>query len=139
LTWLVAGLDKRWNGSPALPLTVELGAFAIVIVGYWISVWALIANKFFSAVVRIQKERGHTVVTTGPYRFVRHPGYAGGVIAYLATPLALGTLWAYLPMGLILCALALRTALEDRTLQDELPGYAEYAARVRYRLLPGIW
>ncbi|MEW5719965.1 MAG: isoprenylcysteine carboxylmethyltransferase family protein [Chloroflexota bacterium] len=139
LMWLVAGLDKRWNGSPTLPLGLELGAFAVVIVGYWISVWALIVNKFFSAVVRIQQERGHTVVTAGPYRFVRHPGYAGGVIAYLATPLALGTLWMYLPVLLTSVALVIRTALEDRTLQNELPGYREYAARVPYRLLPGLW
>jgi protein-S-isoprenylcysteine O-methyltransferase Ste14 len=139
LMWLVAGLDKRWNGSPALPLGVELGAFVVVIVGYAFSVWALIANKFFSAVVRIQKDRGHAVVTTGPYRLVRHPGYAGGALAYWATPLALGTLWAYLPVGLILIALVIRTALEDRTLQNELPGYREYAARVRYRLMPRVW
>jgi protein-S-isoprenylcysteine O-methyltransferase Ste14 len=139
LMWLVAGLDKRWNGSPALPLGVELGAFAIVIAGYWISVWALIVNHFFSAVVRIQKDRGHHVVTAGPYRFVRHPGYAGGALAYWATPLALGTLWMYLPVLLTIVALVIRTALEDRTLRAELPGYAEYAARVRYRLVPGIW
>ncbi|MCI0476140.1 MAG: isoprenylcysteine carboxylmethyltransferase family protein [Anaerolineales bacterium] len=139
LMWLVAGLDKRWNGSPALPLGLELGAFAVVILGYSLSVWALIANKYFSAVVRIQKDRGHAVVTTGPYRFVRHPGYAGGAIAYLVTPIALGTLWAYLPVLLTIVALAIRTALEDRTLQNELPGYREYAARVRYRLMPGVW
>ncbi len=139
LMWLVAGLDKRWGGSPTLSLGLELGAFAVVIVGYGISTWALIVNKYFSAVVRIQTDRGHTVVTAGPYRFVRHPGYAGGALAYLATPIALGTLWVYLPVGPTLLALALRTALEDRTLRDELPGYAEYAARVRYRLLPGVW
>ena len=139
LMWLVAGLDKRWNGSPPLPLAVELAGFGIVILGYGFSVWALITNKFFSAVVRIQKDRGHTVVTSGPYQFVRHPGYAGGVIGYLATPIALGTLWVYLPALLTVIALVIRTALEDRTLQNELMGYREYAARVRYRLMPGVW
>jgi len=139
LMWLVAGLDKRWNGSPTLPLGLELGAFVIVLLGYLVSVWALIANKFFSAVVRIQKERGHTVVTTGPYRLVRHPSYAGGLIGYLLTPIALGTLWVYVPAVLTVMALILRTALEDRTLLEELDGYKEYAARVRYRLAPGIW
>ena len=139
LMWLVAGLDKRFNGSPQLPLILELATFAVVILGYLFSAWAMVVNRFFSAVVRIQTERGHTVVTTGPYRFVRHPGYAGGAIGYLATPLALGTLWVFVPALLTIAALVIRTALEDRTLQAELPGYAEYTQRTRYRLLPGVW
>jgi protein-S-isoprenylcysteine O-methyltransferase Ste14 len=139
LMWLVAGLDKRWNGSPSLAIELELAAFVVVILGYLISIWAFLENKFFSAVVRIQTERGHSVVSTGPYRWVRHPGYAGGLIGYLATPFALGTLWSFLPAVLTGIALIARTALEDQTLQNELTGYREYAARVRYRLLPGVW
>jgi protein-S-isoprenylcysteine O-methyltransferase Ste14 len=89
--------------------------------------------------VRIQQDREHTVQTGGPYRFVRHPGYAGGAIGYLATPLALGSLWAFIPAGLLIVVIVVRTALEDKTLRDELVGYAEYAQRTRYRLLPGVW
>jgi len=139
LMWLIAGLDKRWNASPPLALELEIAAFGVMILGYIISIWAFIENKFFSAVVRIQTERGHSVVSTGPYRWVRHPGYAGGLIGYLVTPIAIGTLWMYLPVMLTVVVTIARTALEDRTLQNELAGYREYAARVRYRLIPGVW
>ena len=91
------------------------------------------------AVVRIQKDREHTVVTSGPYRFVRHPGYAGAVLSYVAVPVMLSTLWAFIPAALLIVALVIRTALEDRTLRDELAGYAEYTQKVCYRLVPGIW
>ena len=99
----------------------------------------MVSNKFFATTVRIQKERGHTVQTGGPYRFVRHPGYASLLVSYITIPIALGSLWACIPMALLVVNLFLRTALEDRTLQNELGGYKDYAARVRYRLLPGIW
>jgi protein-S-isoprenylcysteine O-methyltransferase Ste14 len=99
----------------------------------------MVANRFFAAVVRIQSDRDHKVVTGGPYRVVRHPGYAGGIWAWLATPLMLGTLWAYIPALLTIAAMVVRTALEDQTLHSELPGYAEYAQHTRYRLLPGVW
>jgi protein-S-isoprenylcysteine O-methyltransferase Ste14 len=98
-----------------------------------------LVNRFFSAVVRIQRDREHTVVTSGPYRLIRHPGYAGALITSLAIPLLLGSLWALIPAALVVCLLILRTALEDRTLQEKLDGYREYAGRVRYRLLPGVW
>ena len=97
------------------------------------------SNKFFSSAVRIQKDRGHTVISTGPYRFVRHPGYVGLCVFTLAEPLALGSWWAFIPGGLATILVIVRTVLEGRTLQAELPGYKEYAARVRYRLLPGVW
>jgi protein-S-isoprenylcysteine O-methyltransferase Ste14 len=100
---------------------------------------ALFSNPFFSGVVRIQTERGHQVISHGPYRLLRHPGYAGNLLYYLAVPLFLDTLWAYLPALLLVLVTVIRTALEDRTLQAELDGYAAYAGRVRYRLLPGIW
>jgi protein-S-isoprenylcysteine O-methyltransferase Ste14 len=89
--------------------------------------------------VRIQTDRDHRVVSTGPYRWMRHPGYAGSLLAYLATPLFLDSRWAFLPAVLITVVLVIRTNLEDQTLQDELGGYREYAGRVRYRLLPGVW
>mgnify|MGYP002684581587 CR=1 FL=1 len=96
-------------------------------------------NRFFSGVVRIQTDRGHQVVTTGPYRFIRHPGYVGVLWTYLAMPLFLDSIWAFVPAVLTLAASILRTAWEDKTLQEELPGYKEYAQKTKYRLFPGIW
>jgi protein-S-isoprenylcysteine O-methyltransferase Ste14 len=139
ITWIVAGLDVRFGWSPQISLALQLVALAIVAAGYFLGTWAMVANKFFSAVVRIQKERDHTVVTDGPYRLVRHPAYTGGVLAYLATPIMLGSLWALIPAGLTVVVLIIRTALEDKTLREELPGYDEYAQQTRHRLLPAIW
>jgi len=136
---IVAGLDKRFEWSPNLPLLLHITAFVITALGYSLGTWAILVNRFFSAVVRIQRERGHVVVTSGPYQYVRHPGYAGTVVTSLATPLLLGSLWALIPAALAVCQLIIRTTLEDRTLQEELEGYHDYAARVRYRLLPGVW
>ena len=93
----------------------------------------------FSKIVRIQTERGHTVVDTGPYRLVRHPGYAGMIVFMLASALALESLWALIPAALVAVVLVIRTALEDRTLLAELPGYRQYAQQTRYRLVPGVW
>jgi protein-S-isoprenylcysteine O-methyltransferase Ste14 len=136
---IVAGLDKRFEWSPHLPLLLHITAFVITALGYSLSTWATLVNRFFSAVVRIQRDRGHTVVSSGPYRLIRHPGYAGTVVTSIASPLLLGSLWALIPTALVVCLLIIRTALEDRTLQEELEGYHDYAARVRYRLLPGVW
>ncbi len=136
---IVCGLDYRWQASGPVAPWLKWTALVLLIAGYAFSLWALIANRFFSTVVRIQRERGHTVVSSGPYRFVRHPGYAGGLLYYLMTPLLLGTLWGFVPVTLEIGLVVLRTALEDRTLQAELPGYADYARRVRYRLIPGVW
>jgi protein-S-isoprenylcysteine O-methyltransferase Ste14 len=99
----------------------------------------MLTNEFFSRDVRIQEDRGHAVVSDGPYRLVRHPGYAGFIVATLATPLVLGSLWALIPAALATAGLVVRTALEDRTLKEELDGYREFAQQTRYRLLPGIW
>lgn len=139
VTQIVAGLNYRFGWPPAIPLWLALAALVLVIAGWALGTWAMVANRFFSAVVRIQTDRGHTVVTGGPYRWVRHPAYAGGVIANLAVPLMLGSAWALVPGALTASLTVLRTALEDRTLQAELPGYADYAQRTRYRLLPGVW
>ena len=97
------------------------------------------ANRFFSGTVRIQEEREHRVVTRGPYHYVRHPGYAGAILFDLGTPPALGALWAFIPALLTVIFVFVRTALEDRTLNEELAGYQEYTQQVRYRLLPGVW
>ena len=135
----VAGLDKYYGWSPASGLTVCLVALIGVILGYGFSSWALIENRFFAGTVRIQTERGHHVVSTGPYRIVRHPGYAGGLLGYLFIPLLLDSLWAWIPTLLLAVILVIRTALEDKTLKAELPGYREFAQKTKYRLLPGIW
>jgi protein-S-isoprenylcysteine O-methyltransferase Ste14 len=136
---MLAGLDERFNWPGAIRLEVQIGAFVLMGVTYPIFTWAMASNKFFATTVRIQKERGHTVQTGGPYRFVRHPGYASMLCTYVTMPFALGSLWACIPTALLIVNLFVRTALEDRTLQNELEGYKEYAARVRYRLIPGIW
>jgi len=107
--------------------------------GYALSSWALVENRFFSGMVRIQTDLGHQVVSSGPYRWMRHPGYAGALLGYLVTPLFLDSALAFLPTLFTSGLYLTRTALEDRTLQNELPGYAEYARRVKYRFLPGIW
>ena len=136
---LVAGLDERLSWSPALGLIWHVaGAFGLA-VGYGITVWALQANAYFSTAVRIQGERGHTVCRSGPYRYVRHPGYVGYGLQFLAMPFLLGSLWALLPALAALMAIVTRTALEDRMLHADLPGYVEYAREVDYRLVPGIW
>jgi protein-S-isoprenylcysteine O-methyltransferase Ste14 len=136
--YIVAGLDVRY-GWTRVSLPLQIIALIIVVLGYALIVWATAANAFFSLIVRIQKERGHTVAAGGPYRFVRHPAYVGGVALYLATPLMLGSLWALIPGGLSAVLMIVRSALEDKMLLNELDGYREYAGRVLYRLIPGIW
>jgi protein-S-isoprenylcysteine O-methyltransferase Ste14 len=138
-TLIVAGLDKRCGWSPPLAVVVHLVALIFYALAQGLFTWAMASNKFFSGTVRIQKERGHTVASGGPYRYVRHPGYVGYIASWIATSLALGSLWALIPAGLVMGLMVVRTALEDKTLQAELDGYRDYAARVRYRLLPGVW
>jgi protein-S-isoprenylcysteine O-methyltransferase Ste14 len=140
LVGIVAGIDHRWHRATAwFPAWSRWAALAVVILGYVFGTWALMENRFFSGVVRIQHDRGHHVVSSGPYRLVRHPGYAGTMVCYPAFAVLLASLWAFAPAVISLAALVVRTALEDRTLRAELPGYAEYAQRTRYRLFPGVW
>jgi protein-S-isoprenylcysteine O-methyltransferase Ste14 len=114
-------------------------AVVVIILGYLLGTWAMLENRFFSGVVRIQVDRGHTVVSTGPYAWIRHPGYAGALVVYLLTPILLDSIWALIPALMLALALIIRTALEDQTLQVELPGYEEFTKKTPYRLLPGIW
>lgn len=139
LILIVAGLDKSFGWTAPFTLNAKLAALLVIVLGYVFSSWALVENKFFSGVVRIQTDRGHRVVTTGPYRFVRHPGYASALWIYLAMPILFGSLWAFIPAVFLLAVLVFRTSLEDRTLQTELPGYKEYTHQTLYRLFPGIW
>lgn len=134
-----AGLDKRFGWSGTIPVWLQIIGWVITLAGFLLSNWALVENRFFSAVVRIQKDRGQTVVESGPYRILRHPGYAGAVLVALTFPLILGTLWAFIPVLGFLVAIILRTAKEDKMLQEELPGYMDYCQKTRYRLFPGIW
>ncbi|MFZ1265439.1 MAG: isoprenylcysteine carboxylmethyltransferase family protein [Anaerolineae bacterium] len=137
--YIIAGLDQRYDWTGGLPAAAQLAALALCVLGYALVVWATASNAFFSQIVRIQSERGHTVVRGGPYRYVRHPAYIGAILFELAVPVLLASWPALIISGLSVLLLILRTALEDRTLQVELIGYAGYARQVRYRLLPGIW
>ncbi|MFZ5881499.1 MAG: methyltransferase family protein [Chloroflexota bacterium] len=136
---IVAGLDKLYGWSSAFSMPAHVISVIAIILGYAFSSWALIENRFFSGTVRIQTDRDHKVVSTGPYRIVRHPGYAGGLFGYVFIPLLLDSLWAFVPTVLLAGVMILRTALEDKTLQAELPGYREFAQKTKYRLIPGVW
>lgn len=136
---LAAGLEARFGSLHPFGLAVKITALLILLGGIILSSWALIENSYFSGVVRLQPERGQHVVSRGPYGLVRHPGYAGGLVMYMAFPFFMDSPWSLLPVILIIVVTAARTRLEDRFLQESLPGYREYAARVKYRLLPGVW
>jgi protein-S-isoprenylcysteine O-methyltransferase Ste14 len=137
--YILAGLDVRYGWTAQIPLTIQVVALVVSALGYALGTWAMVTNAYFSMIVRIQEDRGHAVVSDGPYRYVRHPGYTGTTAFELATPIMLGSLWALIPGVLAAVLTIVRTALEDRTLQEELDGYQDYAQQVRYRLLPGIW
>lgn len=139
LSWMVAALDFRLGWSPRPAAAPALAALALVALANSLVAWAMATNRYFSAIVRIQKDRGHTVVSTGPYALIRHPGYVGAIVMHLATPVALGSRPALAVGALTAVLFVVRTALEDRTLHRELDGYAVYAGRVRWRLVPRIW
>lgn len=135
----VAGLDAGrydWSTMPPGVQVVGYGGFLLALA---VTYWAMAVNPFLATIVRIQDDRGHYVVTAGPYRYVRHPMYAAMVLMWPGIALELGSWWALIPAVAIVIVFVIRTALEDRTLQSELPGYAEYAQHTRYRLLPGVW
>jgi protein-S-isoprenylcysteine O-methyltransferase Ste14 len=136
---IVAGMDHRYRWTPVLPVWLNVLGLVIIAAGYVFAAWALVENRFFSTTVRIQLDRGHVVCDTGPYRIVRHPGYAGNLLALPGIVLALGSVWTLIPAAVALVIAFVRTGLEDGTLQQELPGYREFADRVHYRLIPGIY
>ena len=136
---VIAGFDHRFGWTTTIGSFAQIGALVVCCFGYGLAVWATASNAYFSQIVRIQTERGHAVATGGPYRVVRHPAYTGTILTSLATPILLAS-WGAFAVGLPAASLMiLRTMLEDRTLQAELPGYFEYARRVCYRLVPGVW
>lgn len=137
--FVVGALDDGRFGWSHVPWwAVGLG-YLLLLAGIWLSIWAEAVNKFFEPTVRLQTDRGQTVIDTGPYAFVRHPGYAGGIVMFAGIALALGSLWALVPAAISTAILLLRTKWEDQTLQAELPGYQQYTTRVRNRLIPGVW
>jgi protein-S-isoprenylcysteine O-methyltransferase Ste14 len=139
--WIIAGLDRgRFHWSDTVPVWLQAAAFVVTVASWALALWAMRVNRFFSSVARIQSDRGQHVITTGPYAFIRHPGYLAGFAIIVASGLALGS-WLATAMLVVLCvpALIVRAIREDRMLQAELPGYRDYAARVRWRVLPGIW
>jgi protein-S-isoprenylcysteine O-methyltransferase Ste14 len=137
--YILAGLDQRYGWTGSFPISAQIAALFVGVLSQALWAWAMISNTFFSQIVRIQSDRGHTVAKEGPYRYVRHPAYAGMILFEIALSTLLASWWAIIAGGLCAILIILRTALEDRTLQAELIGYEEYARQARYRLLPGIW
>ena len=138
-SWVIAGLDYRFLWIGSVSLTGRIICLLIIVFGYTLFLWAMSSNTFFSEGVRIQKERGHTVTTGGPYRFIRHPGYSGAILAQIAIPLMLGSLWALIPGIAAGILYMIRTYLEDSYLMKNLEDYDKYSSMVRYRLIPFIW
>jgi protein-S-isoprenylcysteine O-methyltransferase Ste14 len=139
LMLFVAAFDMRFHWFPTVPIVISVTALILVVIASVLTYLAIAANPFFSSHIRIQKERGHIAISSGPYRWIRHPGYAGSLIFNLSVPFALGS-WPPLLLGITTALLLIfRTAKEDRILTKELVGYPAYAQQVRYRLIPGIW
>lgn len=136
--FVVAGLDYRFGWS-AVPLWLQITGFVALAPTQYTVYWVMLVNAYAATTVRVETERGQHVISDGPYRFVRHPMYSGVVVGYLLLPLALGSWWMAVPLVMLICLFVWRTAHEDRTLLAELPGYADYAQKTRYRLLPGVW
>jgi protein-S-isoprenylcysteine O-methyltransferase Ste14 len=138
-TVLIAGLDHRYSWTAEFPPSLIAAGFTLISSGYAFAAWAFAENRFFYSVVCVHTDRGHAVCDTGPYAVLRHPGYTGNILGLFGVVLALGSMWALIPAAVALVIAVTRTALEDKTLINELPGYSEYADRVRYRLIPGVY
>ena len=136
---VVCGLDAARYKWSTMPLWLMVLGVVLILPAFAVAAWAMAVNPYFECSVRIQEDRGQKVIESGPYKFVRHPGYAGLALSLFAAPLILGSWWGLVPGGLLVLVVITRTALEDRTLQKELTGYREYAEQTRYRLLPLVW
>jgi protein-S-isoprenylcysteine O-methyltransferase Ste14 len=137
---VVSVLDAgKLNIERKLPFLIYVAAYAIFIFSVFLLFWAVRVNNFFSSVVRIQKDRNQTVVQNGPYRFIRHPGYSAIILIFISMPVTLGSVWGFIPSGLTLLLLIIRTYLEDSTLKKELAGYDDYVKKVKWRLVPYLW
>jgi protein-S-isoprenylcysteine O-methyltransferase Ste14 len=136
---ITAGLDELLEWSGSFSPSLKIISLIFILAGYIIGSYALIENRYFSGMVRIQHDRDHHVITGGPYRWIRHPGYSGALLSYIFTPFLLDSWWIFLPVIFMVITLFIRTYLEDNTLKEELPGYSDYAKKVKYRLIPGVW
>ncbi len=139
VSWIAAGLDKRFHWSPDLAFGWQMLALVLMTIGSGIGVWAMLVNPYFSSHIRIQSDRDHSTVDAGPYRFVRHPGYAGGLLSWIAAPFFWSSYWVVIPCIIAIAVTILRTKIEDQLLHQELPGYVEYGEKVRFRLIPKLW
>lgn len=138
--FIIACLDAgRFRWTTELPVSIYVVSYLVYFFSQFLHHWAMWVNPFYSSVIRIQKERGHEVIQSGPYHFVRHPGYVAGILMAVSSSLIFGSLWALNPAGMVVILLIVRTYLEDVTLQRELSGYADYTRKVKCRLLPGVW
>ena len=137
--YIVAGLDAVRFGWSSVSMGTKVLGWCVFLAATFLVTWVMAENTFASRYVRIQKDREHRVISTGPYRYVRHPMYVGVILFVMSIPLMLGSIWALIPGMLIVGLFFVRTALEDRTLKNGLPGYKEYAEQVRYRLIPAVW
>ena len=135
----VSGLDAGRHHWSIVPAWLQILSIVLFILAWAFALWAMVSNKHFETSVRIQGDRGHKTVTSGPYAIVRHPGYAGILLVYAVTPLFLGSWWGLIPASMLTVGFILRTAAEDQALLEELPDYPAYAEQVRFRLVPGIW
>ena len=136
---IVAGIDSGRLDLSSPPLFLRLAGWCGLAISLLMVAWTMSSNTFLSKMVRIQDDRGHVVVTQGPYRYIRHPMYVGVILAMISTPLVLGSFWALIPAGMIVILFIVRTYLEDNALKEKLSGYSDYSAQVRFRLIPGIW
>ncbi len=135
---IIMAWDIRFQWS-YMPSWIFLVGIVLTIPGFVLAIKAILTNPYFELTVRIQEDRNHRVITSGPYKFIRHPGYASEIIILLSTPFILGSAWGFIPVGGMIVVFFVRTALEDRTLREELPGYKDYANNTRYKIIPYIW
>ena len=136
---IIAGIDSGRLDLSSPPLFLRIAGWCGLAISLLMVAWTMSSNTFLSKMVRIQDDRGHVVVTQGPYRYIRHPMYVGVILAMISTPLVLGSFWALIPAGMIVILFIVRTYLEDNALKEKLSGYSDYSAQVRFRLIPGIW
>jgi protein-S-isoprenylcysteine O-methyltransferase Ste14 len=139
LIWFVAIVLDRRNHASEVPVALQALGWAMLVFSSGFILWVMRANSFAAPVIKLQTERGHRVISTGPYAWVRHPMYSGTVLFFVGMPLLLGSWWGVALSPLFIVLFAIRAGIEERALLAGLPGYADYAARVRYRLLPGVW
>ncbi|MEA1886564.1 MAG: isoprenylcysteine carboxylmethyltransferase family protein [Bacteroidota bacterium] len=138
ITPVIAGLDYRFDIF-SLPFNLLYLGIGLYVISAILSVWPMLHNPFFEGTVRIQKDRGHKIIESGPYSIVRHPGYLGMLIGSLPLPFAFGSVLSFVPVGIMISLVLIRTYYEDKTLRTELEGYKDYSQKVKYRLIPLLW